>query len=154
MNAIFAVNALGGFGVGDTMPWPKSSNDLKRFKKLTEGYTVVMGSGTWNSNIPKPFPNRRNIVLSSTLKDDRCEVFNNIESLINNISIDETVFVIGGAKLLLGMQPYINKVYLTTFIKAFDKADIVFDTSSYLTEFELMSGEIYNDHKFEIYERI
>lgn len=153
MIAIFAVNALNGFGQGKTMPWSRSPADLKRFKNFTDGFTVVMGAGTWNSDIPKPFPNRRNIVLSTSLNDNRCEVYRTIDNFLENISKDEKVFVIGGAKMLWELRPHIDKVYLTTFTKSFDKADVVFDTSAYLKDFELRSGEILNDHKFEIYKK-
>lgn len=153
MNAIFAVNALNGFGLGNTMPWPRSAKDLKRFKDFTDGYTVVMGAGTWNSDMPKPLPNRRNCVLSTTLVDNRCEVFSNVGSLLDSLNKDELVFVIGGSKVLWELRPYINKVYLTTFTKSFEKADVVFDTGAYLKDFELVSGEILSDHKFEVYRK-
>lgn len=153
MNAIFAVNALDGFGTGQDMPWPKNSGDLKRFKELTSGNTVIMGSGTWNSNMPKPLPNRRNIVLSKTMCDDRCEVYSNITDLLMHLRKDEHVFVIGGAKLLWMMRPYIKKIYLTRF-KSADTCEITLNTGEYLQHFELQSGEIFSDHVFEIYNRV
>lgn len=151
MNAIFAVNSLDGFGDGDTMPWPRSSSDLGRFKAITTGHTVVMGSGTWASNIPKPFPNRRNCVLSSTLKDDRCKVFRNVTELMMNIGQDETVFVIGGAKTLWMLRPFINRIYLTRFDSA-QRAEITLNTEQYLEGFKLVSSERLDNHVFDIYD--
>lgn len=153
MNAIFAVNALDGFGTGQDMPWQRNAVDLKRFKELTTGNTIIMGSGTWNSNMPKPLPNRRNIVLSKTLKDNRCEVYNNITDLLMHLRKDEQIFIIGGAKLLWMLHPYITKIYLTRF-KSTEKCDIVLNTNAYLQNFELQEGEIFDDHIFEIYKRI
>lgn len=152
MNAIFAVNLFDGFGTGQDMPWPRNSTDLRRFKELTSGHTVIMGSGTWNSNMPKPLPNRRNIVLSKTLKDDRCEIYNNITDLVMHLQKDESVFVIGGAKLLWLLRPYIRKIYLTRF-KSSERCEIVLNTSEYLQYFKLESADHFDDHIFEIYER-
>lgn len=153
MNAIFAVNALNGFGTGLDMPWPKSNVDLKRFKEITTGHTVIMGSGTWNSNMPKPLSNRRNIVLSHTLQDPRCEVFHNITDMTMNILQSEKVFVIGGAKTLWMLRNFIDNVYLTRF-NSTQKCEITLDTEMYLQDFSKKHEEIFEDHKFEIYKRI
>jgi dihydrofolate reductase len=152
MNAIFAVNSVDGFGLGDTMPWPRSSGDLSRFRLLTSGNTVVMGASTWLSNIPRPFPNRRNCVLSSTLVDDRCEVFPDITSLMMNIKEDERVWVIGGRHVLLGMRRYITMVYLTRF-KSSQPATITLNTEEYLQGFTQTSSQDFGDHVFDIYTR-
>lgn len=152
MNAIFAVNSVDGFGLGDTMPWPRSSGDLSRFKALTTGHTVVMGASTWLSNIPRPFPNRRNCVLSSTLVDDRCEVFPDITSLMMNLKEQENVWVIGGRHVLLGMRMYIHTVYLTRF-KSSMPATITLDTEEYLRGFTLTNSQDFGDHTFDIYQR-
>lgn len=153
MNAIFAVNSIGGFGTGDDMPWSKCKKDLQRFRELTEGNTVVMGGDTWKSNMPKPLPGRRNCVLSTTIKDDRCEVFHNINHLLMNLLVDETVFVIGGANVLWKMRPYIKKIYLTSFYSQ-QESSIKLDVQEYLQPFEKISKELFDDHKFEIYNRI
>ncbi len=152
MNAVFAVNALDGFGTGNDMPWLRNREDLKRFRELTTGHTVVMGSGTWLSDMPKPLPNRRNCVLSHTLVDDRCEVFNNISDLLMELKKDEKVFVIGGAKLLWAVRSYIQTVYLTKH-HDYTKAEITLNTRDYLQGFELTNKQDHNDHTFEIYTR-
>lgn len=153
MNAIFAVNSIDGFGVDNTMPWPSSRLDLKRFKEITTGHTVVMGASTWLSDMPKPLPGRRNCVLSTTLKDTRCEVFPNITSLMMNLHADEEVFVIGGATVLWSLRNYINTVYLTRHNSS-QRADITLDTQKYLQEFKLVKWEQLEELSFDIYERI
>jgi dihydrofolate reductase len=152
MNAIFAVNMLNGFGIGNTMPWPHSTDDMKRFRELTTGHTVVMGSSTWLSDMPKPLPNRRNCVLSTTLVDHRCEVFPNITALMMGLHEDEQVFVIGGAKVLWALRPQINRVYFTRH-RAKDKASITLDTEKYFQGFNLVSSEVLDKMTVEIYER-
>lgn len=153
MNAIFAVNAINGFGTGDDMPWARSSIDLQRFKQLTTGATVIMGSGTWHSNMPKPLPNRRNIVLSTGLVDDRCDVYTNVTDLTMNLHKTENAFVIGGAKVLWMLRMFIDTVYLTRF-NSMDTCSITMDTSKYLADFSLVSSEDFGDHTFETYKRI
>lgn len=153
MNAIFAVNSIGGFGHNSSLPWPKSSTDLKRFKTITTGHTVVMGSGTWLSDMPKPLPNRRNIVISRTLKDDRCEVYDSIDAMRSNLSESEQVFVIGGAQILRELRPHITRVYLTKFPSK-EICDVTLDVDEYLRDYELISGEILAEHRFEVWEKI
>jgi len=152
MKAIFAVNAIDGFGTGNDLPWPKSSRDLKRFKEITSGKTVIMGKNTWESNMPNPLPNRKNIVVSKTLSDDRCTIYKSTSELLQNVT-DDNLFVIGGATLLWELQSQIDTIYLTKFYSD-EECEVKLDTSKYLTEFELVSGEIYFDHKFEIWKRI
>lgn len=152
MKAIFAVNALDGFGDGDTMPWPRNSLDLGRFREYTTGRTVIMGSGTWNSNMPKPLPNRRNIVLSKSLVDDRCEIYGNITHLLMNLAESEDVFVIGGARVLWSLRSYINEVYLTRF-QSSQRSSVTLNTTEYLAGFDRVSSQDHGDHVFEIYRR-
>ena len=153
MNAVFAVNSIDGFGLGNTMPWPHSSVDLKRFKQITKGHTVVMGASTWLSDMPTPLPSRRNCVLSTTLVDSKCEVFPNITALMMNLREDETVFVIGGAKVLWGLRPQINRVYLTRHASNL-RADVTLNTQQYLEDFELVEQEALDELVFEIYQRV
>lgn len=152
MKAVFAVNALDGFGDGNTMPWPRNSRDLNRFREITNGKTVIMGSGTWLSDMPKPLPNRRNIVLSTTLADDRCEVYRSITGLLMNIGQNEDVYVIGGAKILWGLRQYVQEVYLTRF-SSLQKATVTLNTTQYLEGFTRVSSEDCGDHKFEVYRK-
>lgn len=153
MNAIFAINAINGFAVNNTMPWDRNKFDLQRFKKYTVNNTVIMGRGTWDSDMPKPLPNRRNIVLSKTLKDDRCEVYDSINELLYHTSVKESIWVIGGVQVLLNLRPHIKNIYLTQFYSS-NKSDIILDIDEYLKDFELLDKEIYSDHTFKIYRRI
>ena len=153
MNAIFAVNAVGGFGTGDDMPWPRCKKDLERFRSLTKGCTVVMGGDTWRSNMPKPLPGRRNCVLSTKITDDRCEVFRDINQLLMNVLVDEPTFVIGGVKVLWKLRPYIKKIYLTSFYSD-QKSSVMMNVAEYLQPFEKISKELFDDHRFEVYTRL
>lgn len=99
-------------GVNNTLPW-KLSADLKRFKALTMGHTIVMGRKTFES-LGRPLPGRRHICVSraaksSTLTPDTRwpeQVFwcNDLTEAIDSLrpelqASDDTVFIIGGANV-------------------------------------------------------
>lgn len=94
--------------------------DLKYFKRMTTGKTVIMGRKTLES-LPggKPLPNRRNIILtrSADFKVSGAEVLNSVEDVLHliksgNLESDEA-FVIGGADIYKQMMPYCDKFYIT-----------------------------------------
>ena len=76
-------------------------DDLKNFKRLTSGHTVVMGHKTWESLSLKPLPNRKNIVLTrqsdATFTDSIASV--SVNDVLELCAEDEKVFVIGGANV-------------------------------------------------------
>lgn len=152
MKAIFAVDAIGGFGTERGLPWPHCAEDMRRFKTLTTGGTVVMGSGTWRSDMPKPLPNRRNIVLSRSIQDSRCEIFGSINELMMNVTQDEDVWIIGGAETLWKLRPYITKIYLTRF-KLITNSTVTLQIETFLEEFNLSKSEDFGDHLLDIYVR-
>lgn len=63
-NIIVAVDFKNGIGKNNTIPW-KNSEDMKHFKNITTGTTIIMGRRTFES-IGKPLPNRINIIVSSS----------------------------------------------------------------------------------------
>ena len=73
-------------------------NDLKRFKTLTTGHTIIMGRRTFESLPKGALPNRRNIVLSRGQKEfPGCERFGSLREALAHCGAEEEVFVIGGA---------------------------------------------------------
>jgi dihydrofolate reductase len=103
------------------------SDDLKRFKKITSGHTVVMGRKTFESINNKPLPNRRNIVLTknSNFKHDQIEVVNSLDEVFKKLNPVEEIFVVGGASVYGLFLPFTKKLYLTVVHKSFD-ADVFF----------------------------
>ena len=90
---LVATSPEGIIGKNNTIPW-HYSEDLKRFKKLTVGKTVIMGRNTWESLPVKPLPERRNIVITrSSMKNVEC--FKSIEEALNTCKGD--IWFIGGA---------------------------------------------------------
>ena len=76
-------------------------DDLKNFKKVTSGHTVVMGRKTWESLSMKPLPNRKNIVL--TRQSNATFGVNiaamSMSEMLESCANDEKVFIIGGAEI-------------------------------------------------------
>ena len=94
------------------MPW-HLSNDLKNFKKITIGKTIVMGRLTYDS-IGRPLPERKNIVLSRNLIDSDVFIFDNFEEVLNFTKDEDEVFIIGGQDIYSQTIDKVNKLYLTT----------------------------------------
>lgn len=105
--------------------------DLKHFKEITNGYTVIMGRNTFFSLPKGALPNRRNIVLSP---DDEtfpnCETAHSIEEALEFCAADEKVFFIGGAMIYRQAYPIVDKLYLTKVHADFE-ADTFFPEIDY-----------------------
>jgi len=90
---LVATSPEGIIGKDNTIPW-HYSEDLKRFKRLTIGKTVIMGRNTWESLPIKPLPQRRNIVITrSLIKNVEC--FKSIDEALKTCNGD--IWFIGGA---------------------------------------------------------
>jgi len=109
-------------GVNNQLPW-HLPDDLKHFKALTTGKTVLMGRKTYDS-IGKPLPNRRNIVLSrdKNLQVPGCEVISSLDALFDS---QDEIFIIGGAEIFKILLPKIQTLYLTE-VQANIQGDVFF----------------------------
>ena len=101
--------------------------DLKRFKEITSGYTVIMGDKTWESLPFKPLPNRRNIVITLNKEADytNCEIVHSIEAAVELVKAEEQAFIMGGATIYKLFIDKIDTLYLTRLDAEFD-ADVFF----------------------------
>ena len=120
-------------------------NDLKHFKEITSGKTIVMGRNTLLS-LPKwPLPNRRHIVISDIPGDqfEGCEMASSVEDAIQLVKSDEEAFIIGGGMVYRQFYPLARKLYLTLVHKDFD-ADVYFPEIKY-SEWEVESREDHHD---------
>ena len=102
-------------------------NDLKRFKALTTGHTIIMGSNTFRSLPKGALPNRRNIVLSRTTKEfPGAETFSSLESALANCKDEEAIYIIGGETLYRAAMPLADTLCLTEIKDKPEKADAFF----------------------------
>jgi len=115
--------------------------DLKRFKRLTTGHTVVMGKKTWESLPRRPLPNRVNIVISDDPEDhfDQCVMAGSIEDAINKLVPSDESFIIGGASVYRQFLPFCDRLYITWVHKAFE-GDVFFPELDF-SEWLLISTE-------------
>lgn len=104
-----------GIGKNNALPW-HHPEDLKKFKEITQGKTVIMGRNTYES-IGRPLPNRANIVISSkAMQSDYPEGVGIVRSLEYALSLcrnQDEVFIIGGQSLYEQALPLCDKLYLT-----------------------------------------
>ena len=97
---IAAIADNGVIGQNNTIPWHISA-DLKRFKRLTTGHTVIMGHKTWESLPVQPLPGRQNIVLSHRQHTsiEGCRFHTSLESALADCRHRKQAFLIGGASV-------------------------------------------------------
>ena len=97
--------------------------DLKRFKELTTGHTIIMGRRTFES-LGRVLPNRKHVILCNDMQmdveDDRIEILEDISMLDKYINSEEENFVIGGATIYRLLMPYASKMYITEIDQEFD----------------------------------
>ncbi len=102
-------------------------NDLKRFREITSGHSLIMGRNTLLS-LPKwPLPDRRHIVITDRPDDNfpGCEVVFSIEEAIDKVKNEPEAFVIGGGMVYRQFYPLAGKLYLTLVHRPFE-ADVFF----------------------------
>lgn len=120
VSVIVAVSRNQVIGKENQLIW-KLSADLKRFKALTTGHTIIMGRKTFDS-IGKPLPNRTSIVITrqQDYKIDGCIVVNSLEEALEKAADQEEVFIIGGGTIYKEALPKANKLYYTKVHKNFE----------------------------------
>jgi len=110
---IAAVARNGVIGVDNRLPW-RIPEDLKRFRSLTTGHSIIMGRRTWES-IARPLPDRQNIIVTRRL-DFRVPGAQSAASLndaLEIVALPEPVFIIGGEALYRSALPVADTLYLT-----------------------------------------
>jgi dihydrofolate reductase len=113
LSIIVAASRNNVIGKDNQLIW-RLSADLKRFKALTTGHTIIMGRKTFDS-IGKPLPNRTSVIITrqEDYKMEGCIVVHSLEEALQTVKEDEKVFIIGGG---------------TIYKEAIDKADELFLT--------------------------
>lgn len=102
-------------------------NDLKRFKALTTGHTIVMGRKTFESLPKGALPNRRNCVLTTSTKElPGCECFACWDDFIKSCNPDEDIYIIGGASLYTNLLNKADRLCLTEIDDTPAQADTFF----------------------------
>lgn len=110
---VAAVSENGVIGRGNALPWHLPA-DLQRFKRLTTGHAVVMGRKTWES-IRRPLPNRRNIVISSSVgfQATGATVVPTFGAAVDAAGDLSQLFAIGGSRVFEAALPLTDRLEIT-----------------------------------------
>ncbi len=117
---VAAIAANRVIGAGNRLPW-RLADDLRRFRALTVGHTVIMGRKTWES-LPRALPERQNIVV--TRQRDYAaagaELAPSFAAALACVRLPEPAFCIGGGELYAAALPYATTLHLTEIGRDFD----------------------------------
>ena len=135
---IVAIGNNNEIGKNNKLLW-HIPEDLKKFKEITQGKTVVMGRNTFES-IGKPLPNRHNIVLSKNSKlfsnncNEKLEIYDDFSKIVKKYrNSDEEVFIIGGAQIYKKAleSGIVEKLYISHIDFSDNEADTYFPKIDY-----------------------
>ena len=102
-------------------------NDLKNFKLLTSGHTIIMGRNTFESLPKGALPNRKNVVLTQqNITLEGCEVYHSLEEALSACQNDEKVFILGGGKVYEQCLKFADELILTEVNDVPEHADTFF----------------------------
>ncbi len=153
MTIVVAIDEQNGIGKDNQLLCHLSS-DLKRFKEITTGHTIVMGKNTYLSLPKRPLPNRKHIVLSKSIiveHEDVC-VVESIEDAIKMMDQENENYIIGGGVIYNEFMKYVQKLLITKIYAGFD-ADVFFpNISEDEWKLTLRSGKIYDEKSAVFYE--
>lgn len=157
LNLIACIDKYNSLGINNDLIY-HFKEDLKIFKEKTLNNIVVMGRKTFESLNSFPLPNRRNIIISTTLQnpsDNSYEVIRDINEVLN-LSKNENVFIIGGKQLYEYFNPYYDEIHLTyvkdEFTKNYDKNSSI-KLSINLHNFILSSSKDFEKFYINIYKK-
>jgi dihydrofolate reductase len=119
VSIVVAISENHAIGKDNKLLW-HLPNDLKHFKAITSGHTIIMGRKTYES-VGRPLPNRRNIVITrQNIAIDGCEVAGSIDGALALCADEAEVFIVGGAEIYKQSMQLTDRIYLTIVHQEFD----------------------------------
>jgi Dihydrofolate reductase len=168
INIIAAVAENRAIGYGNKLIY-WLPDDLKRFKQLTTGHTIIMGRKTFESLPKGALPNRRNVVLSKSAFENPsgnpdmasmfpgCDVYPSLDAALKNCGVNEDVYIIGGSSVYEQALSFADRLCLTEVFDTPENADAFFPDYAGWKEVWSENHEIDEKHKqrfrFVDYER-
>lgn len=127
LSMIVAIDQNNGIGKGDDQ-LAYISADLKRFKALTTGHTILMGRKTFEALPKGALPNRRNVIITrqEDFSAEGADVVGSLEQALSICKNDEKVFVIGGGEIYTTFLPQSDELYITEIHHSFSEATVFF----------------------------
>jgi dihydrofolate reductase len=151
INAIVAVDDNWGIGYnGDLLE--HIPEDLKFFKSMTTGKTVVMGLNTWESLPVKPLPHRYNIVIKpGELHKEAMTAYMDLATFTDSLD-DSEIFVIGGGSIYRQLLPFCDHVYITKIYKEHENVDVYFPNLDITTDWNAVKLSDIKEHNGIMYQ--
>ena len=122
LSIIVAISENNVIGKDNKLLW-HLPEDLKRFKELTTGHTIIMGRKTFES-LGRILPNRKHIVITRDtnykVENNNVEIMNDIQEIDKYVNDNEENFVIGGAIIYSQLIKKAQKMYITKIYKKFE----------------------------------
>ena len=155
ISTICVTNKNRAIGYQNKLLWD-IPDDLKHFKKITKGHTVVMGDKTFES-LKGPLPNRNNVIISlnKNYKANGCFVVHSIEEALKVAKEKEQnneIFIIGGGSIYKQMLPFTDKLYLTIVDDEPESVDTYFPDYSEFKNIISEEEHEYNGLKYKFVE--
>ena len=139
---LVAVSNNNVIGKNNDLPW-KLKKDLQHFKNYTTGKTIVMGRKTYES-IGRPLPNRRNIIISSTINEiNGAEVFSSLEKALEVLKHEDEIIITGGSYLFNDTKEIVNKLVITFVDTSIEDGDVFYTDIDY-KKWNLIEESFYN----------
>lgn len=137
INIIVAITSNNAIGRNGDLVY-RIKDDMRHFRDLTMGHTIVMGRKTWESLPKGALPGRRNVVISrnADYQAQGAEVYTSLEKALEKCNTDK-VFIIGGAQIYAQALPVAERLYLTSISAEVPDADTFFpeiDNSQWAVE--------------------
>ena len=149
LSFVIAFGENRGIGFGNKLPW-NLPDDLKRFKEITRGHTVIMGRKTYDS-IGRLLPERKNIIITrdKNYKVPGAVIVHSIEEAKKKCENEKECFVIGGGEIAKLAISHANRMYLT-HVEANVPADSFFPEFN-PDEWEVISEEFHPKDEQHLY---
>jgi len=114
-------------GANNDMPWSNSlKDDLKNFKELTAGSTVIVGRKTFESFGGRPLPNRENIVVTRSNEEIDGALVAHSLSDAYKLATNNDIFIIGGGQVYVDSINDMDVLYITEVDASFNNATVFF----------------------------
>ena len=151
ISIIVAIAEDGAIGANNDLLW-RLPNDMKRFKTLTTGHTVIMGRKTFESLPKGALPNRTNVVITRNPESyfENCEIFKDLNSAIEHHKDEEEIFIIGGASIYKLAMPIADKLIITKVHHSFENADTFFPEID-IDEWVMIENEVFAKDEKHLY---
>lgn len=124
LSLVWAMGRNRVIGIDNRLPW-RLPADLKHFRALTTGHTILMGRKTYES-FPRPLPDRHHVIITTDRHYQAasgCLVVHSLDAALKAADAEDEVFVIGGGSLYEQTLPRADRLYVTLI-----DADFVGDT--------------------------